>query len=240
MVAKSYQNLEIIDEPHYKTRSNSYHSAPYVTVRTKTGATKEVRWYSDKEYAKMYPEEVKTAPVKTQKEILGFDNGYITIFKGNTYEDRDYFKLNSARYTKLWGWYFISTESLPDDLPDDVEPVRLMWEDVGNDDGTLKAETIIQAAVDKLIYEEDTSEYQGEVGSKIDRVLTVEKAVELDGYYGRSIMHIMRDDDRNCYVWTTAARSWEAGTRHHVAGTVKEWKQYKGTKQTVLTRCREI
>lgn len=236
MVAKSYQALEVVGDV-YTSKGRQY-----VQVRTKNGALKSVRWYSEKEYAKMYPDDVKpnTTQLKTQKEILGFEKGYITIFKGNTYEDKDYFKGNSARYARPWGWYFMSTEELPDDIPDDVEPVRLPWELVGNEDGTLKPENVVVSAVETLIYEEDESDWQGEIGDKLDIIVTVEKAVILDGYYGSSTMHIMRDYDGNCYVWTTAARSWAPGTEHHIVGTVKELKQYKGTKQTILTRCHEV
>ena len=94
MVAKSYQNLEVVGDV-FTTKGRQY-----VQVRTKTGALKNVRWYSEKEYARMYPDEVqeKSVVLKTQKEVLGFDNGFITIFKGNTYEDKEYFKMNSARY----------------------------------------------------------------------------------------------------------------------------------------------
>lgn len=238
MVAKSFQSLEILDEPH----AVGGKPALYVTVRTKTGGTRVVRWYSDKEYAKMYPGEAPAAtqPLRPLKEVLGFEKGYITIFKGNTYEDRDYFKLNAARYHKLWGWYFISTDELPTDIPEDVTPIRLNWEDISTDDNTLKNDAAITAAVESLIYEPDNSEYQGEVGDKLELVVVVEKAVDLDGYFGRSRMHIFRDYDGNCYVWTTSARNWEPQTEHHIIGTVKDHKLYKGTKQTVLTRCRSL
>lgn len=238
MVAKTFQSLEILDEPH----AVGGKPALYVTVRTKTGGTRVVRWYSDKEYAKMYPGEAPAAtqPLRPLKEVLGFEKGYITIFKGNTYEDRDYFKLNAARYHKLWGWYFISTDELPTDIPEDVTPIRLNWEDISTDDNTLKNDAAITAAVESLIYEPDNSEYQGEVGDKLELVVVVEKAVDLDGYFGRSRMHIFRDYDGNCYVWTTSARSWEPQTEHHIIGTVKDHKLYKGTKQTVLTRCKEV
>ena len=94
MVAKTYQSLEVVGDV-YTAKGRAY-----VQVRTKNGALKQVRWYTEKEYAKMYPDEVKTASkdgdphFKTQKEVLGFDKGYITIFKGNTYEDKEYFKMN--------------------------------------------------------------------------------------------------------------------------------------------------
>ena len=236
LVAKSFQGLEQIGDIYQVKGRN------YIQVKTKTGTIKAVRVYTDKEYAKMYPDDVKDngTQLKTQKEVLGFDKGYITIFKGNTFEDKEYFKGNSARYTRLWGWYFVSTEELPEDIPDDVEPIRLPWEMVGNEDGTLKSEVVIARAIESLVYEPDDSEWQGEIGDKLDIIVTVEKAILLDGYYGPSTMHVFRDYDGNCYVWTTAARSWETGSEHHIAGTIKELKQYKGTKQTVLTRCRSL
>ena len=234
-VAKSYQSLKINDEPY------TLNGRQYVHVVTKTGSLKQVRWYSDAEYRRMYPEDAKKLQkaFKTQKQVLGFDEGYITIFKGNTYEDKEYFKFNSARYNKFWGWYFISTEPLPDDIPDDVEAVRLDWSLVGNDDGTLKNESEVIAAVENLIYDADDSEYVGNIGDKITVTVVVEKNVQLDGYYGPSSMHIMRDEIGNCYVWTTTAKNWEVGSEHTIIGTIKDHKTYRNVRQTVLTRCRE-
>ena len=238
LVAKSFQELEQIGEVYNEKGRN------YIRVKTNNGTIKSVRVYTEKEYNKMYPNEVKRKTdspyFKTQKEVLGFTNGYITIFKGNAFEERDYFRYNSARYARLWGWYFISTEELPLDIPDDVEPVRLEWTLVGKEDGTLKTDAEIIAAVDSLIYDPDESEYQGEVGDKIEIIVMIERAIKFDGYYGPTTMHVMRDCDGNCFIWTTAARSWNVGTEHHIVGTVKDHKQYKGTKQTILTRCRSL
>ena len=236
MVAKSYQNLPTVGDVY------TLNNRKYIQVRMTNGTLKKVRWYSEKEYAKMYPEETVSAVKAFQppKDVLGFEKGYITIFKGNTFEDKEYFKLNSARYARMWGWYFVSTEDLPNDIPDDVTPVRLPWELVGNDDGYLKSDAEIAAAVETLIYDTDASEYQGEIGDKVNVVVTVERNIPLDGFYGASTMHVMRDENGNCFVWTTSARSWEEGTTHHITGTIKDLRVYKRVKQTVLTRCREI
>lgn len=236
MVAKSYQNLEIVGDVY-----NSQ-GRPYVKVRTKNGTLRQVRWYSEREYERMYPGErviaLEDKHHKTQKEIFGFDKGYITIFKGNTYEEKEYFHDNQARYTKFWGWYIMSNMDLPEDLPEDVEAVRLDWSLVGNEDGSLKSEAEIAAAVDSLIYEQDDSEYQGEIGDKLDLIVIVENAINLENQFGHSTLHVMRDYFGNCYVWTTAAKSWEVNSEHHIVGTVKDHRLYKGTKQTILTRCR--
>lgn len=235
-VAKSYQSLEIVGDVFVSS------GRQYVNVKMKSGALKTVRWYSDSEYRKMYPEAVavdRSADpyYKPQKEVLGFTKGYITIFKGDTYAEIDWFRASIARYARWWGWYIISTEEVPTDLPAGITPVRLPWESVGQDSGELKPESLIKEAVEALIYDESESEYVGSIGERLDLYLTVERTIELDGNYGRSTMHIMRDDCGNLFVWTTASKSWSAGTEHHIKGTVKDHRKYKGEKQTVLTRC---
>lgn len=238
MVAKSYQNLEIVGEPF------SSKGRLYIQVKTKGGIFKTVRWYSEKEYMKMYPndtivEKDNFKRIKTQKETLGFEKGYITIFKGNTYEDKEYFQMSTARYNRWWGWYFISTDELPNDIPEDVEPITLPWEIVGNENGTLKNEDEVIAAVESLIYDPDISEYQGKIGERLELFLTVEKTITLDSYYGQSILYTMRDNNQNIFIWITASKTihLEENNIYHLRGTVKEHKKYKNQKQTVLSRC---
>ena len=48
MVAKSYQNLQRICEP-YESKGRMY-----VKVLTAAGREKEVRWYTEREYMKIY------------------------------------------------------------------------------------------------------------------------------------------------------------------------------------------
>ena len=238
-VAKSYQSLEIVGDIFVSS------GRQYVNVKTKSGALKTVRWYSDSEYRKMYPEAIavdRSADpyYKPQKEVLGFTKGYITIFKGDTYAEIDWFRASIARYTRWWGWYIISTEEIPEDLPEGIEPIQLPWELVGQEDGNLKPEHLVKEAVESLIYEGSDSEYQGNIGERLELFLTVEKTIELDGNYGRSTMHLMYDECGNLYVWTTASKSWSVGSTHHIRGTVKDHRTYKNEKQTVLTRCTEV
>ena len=238
-VAKSYQELEIIGDVFVSS------GRQYVNVKLKSGKLKTVRWYSDSEYRKMYPEVVAVARSadpfsKSQKEVLGFTKGYITIFKGDTYAEIDWFRASIARYTRWWGWYIISTEEVPADLPEGITPIQLSWELVGQEDGNLKPEHLVKEAVESIIYDESESEYVGSIGERLELFLTVEKVIELDGSYGRSTMHIMRDDCGNLFVWTTASKSWSAGTEHHIKGTVKDHRKYKNECQTVLTRCLEV
>lgn len=240
MVAKSYQNLPIIGEPYEKNKRK------YVIVECKNGHRKEVRFYTEAEYAKMYPTEtnkdvdtVLGKKIRTTKEVLGFTNGYITIFKGDTYALLDWFRESTARYHNIFGWYFISTEELPE-IPAGIEPIQLKWEDVAFvDEDTLKSEAAIKEHINSLIYESTGSEWQGEVGDRIERQLTVTKVIPLDtGFYGPSTFHLFVDADGNEYSWTTSSKTLEVGSSYLVRGTIKELKIYHNSKQTVLTRCR--
>lgn len=237
MVAKSYQELEIVGEV-FKSAGRQY-----VNVKLKSGKIKAVRWYEEKEYRKMYPDTpvitTTSTPTRSVKEALGFTNDYITIFRGDTYAEIDWFHSSNARYARWWGWYIVSTEEIPADLPAGIETIRLPWSAVGLDSGELKPEQSIKEAVEALIYEPSSSEYIGQIGERLEMTLTVEKAVVLEGEHP-STLHVMRDECGNCFVWTTAAKNWAVGSTHHIRGTVKEHRTYKGEKQTVLTRCMEV
>lgn len=239
LVAKSYQNLPKVGDVFISSGKS------YINVQLKSGKIKTVRAYSEAEYRKLYPEmksmvQAQDAFYKPQKEVLGFTKGYITIFKGDAYAHIDWFRTSIARYARWWGWYIISTEEIPDDLPDGLEPIQLPWDIVGNDDGKLKPESIVQKAVEAIIYDAGTSEFVGEVGERVELTLTVTRAIEIENDYGHSMMHVMEDECGNVYVWTTAAKNWPEGAVKNVRGTIKDHRTYKNTKQTVLTRCMEV
>lgn len=235
MVAKSYEGLTQQGKPF------SVNGKMYVTVVLKNGKTKDVRWYNEAQYRKLYGlVEGMTVPkqTKTQKEVLGFEKGYITIFKGATFADKDFFSDDpNARYHKLWKWYTISTEALPFGIPEHITPIKLPWEMVGNADGKLYEDPVVEAAVNSLLYDTDSSEYQGEVGDRLELFVTVTRVIPMDSAYGTANMHIMRDDDNNCYVWITTAKCLDENSKYEVKGKVKAHKSYKNTRQTILTRC---
>ena len=95
-VAKSYKDLPRLCEPF------EANGKMYVKVQTKSGSEKLIRWYTEQEYKRMYPDKVvKKKRIRSVKDVLGFEKGYITIFKGNTYEDLEYFRSSNAKYNKF-------------------------------------------------------------------------------------------------------------------------------------------
>ena len=237
MVAKSFQAFKQLGEPFLEK------GKMYVNVQNeKTGTVRKVRWYTEAEYAKMYGEkvDVPASEFKNQKKILGFENGYVTIFKGDTYANLEWFQRSIARYCKWWGWYIVSTDTIPFDLPCGLEPVELKWEMVGEEDGLLKDESVIRVVIDNLLYEPSDSQFKGSLNERLDLTVTITKAIEGESHFGNYVVHEMVDKDGNVYVWKTSSKSWIPNTVKHIRGTVKEHKAYKGVNKTILTRCVEV
>lgn len=134
MVAKSYQSLPLEGEPFVENGKS------YVLVRQNNKTTKKVRWYTDKEYAKMYPTETVISR-SSQRKALGFNKGYITVFPKASAEDPFFNRNPEFRLCVHWGWYCVSTENYPN-LPEGIEGKRLPWELVGTGETLLPPEMI--------------------------------------------------------------------------------------------------
>lgn len=238
LVAKSYENLKQVGEVY------TVNGRMYIKVEMGNGNLKQVRAYSAKEYARYYgvPVDHSNDPFyKTQKEVLGFVDGYITIFKGETYPYKEWFKENGARFTKHWGWGFASDVEIPE-LPSGIEAVRLDWSAVGANDEVLKPDEAVKTAVNALILDPTNSQFQGEVGQRLELDVTVKRALLVNGAYGSSMCYTMLDEDENEYVWFTSSTrtQFKEGEQAHIRGTVKGHKNFRNSNQTVLTRCVKV
>lgn len=87
------------------------------------------------------------------------------------------------------------------------------------------------------------SRYLGEVGEKLEILATYNKYVHyiIESFYSRQIetvyIHIFIDENGNNIVWQTASsKSFKANEKYLIKGTIKAHKEYKGVKQTILTR----
>lgn len=239
MVAPSFQKFEFIGDV-YVSAGKKYIQAK----NPKTGTIRQVRWYEDAEYAKLYPEKAQEQGINqlpTHRQALGFrDAGFITIFKGGMNEDDAWFRRSNARYARWWGWYFRSLDEVPADLPAGVVPIRLEWDTIGDANENLLPEEQVQRVIDSLIYDESLAEWIGKVGERIEVNATVAKAYDMDGQYGRATTFVMNDKKENVFMWTTATKNWAVGTVHHIRGTVKAQIVRKNVKINVLTRCNEV
>lgn len=130
-VATTYTTWERVGKPFYE--DGKYY---IVVINPKTNKEKTVRWYGE-----IMPD---------YKHLLGFDNGYIIIFNGITKDNREFFAQSNARYAWFFGWYVVSTEDVPTNLPEGVTPIRVDWQDEFNN--VNKRYEIIKSKI--TIYEE--------------------------------------------------------------------------------------
>ena len=204
----------------------------------KNGSIKQVRSYSEAEYRKYNPKVEIIKPAKSRRDILGFgEKGFIWIFKGETYENLDFFHSSPCRYARTWGWYLPSDIEMPSPLPTNIEPLKLEWNEVSFED-QLISEDQIKEIVDKKLYDAGTSRYVGKVGDRLEMDVTCKKASVSQSIYGISYFYVFEDKEGNVYTWGTSARSLDEGVKYHLKGTVKEHTTYRNVCQTALTRCK--
>lgn len=122
--APSFQNFKRITEPFCKD------GRMYITVEhPNTHNHRDVRWYSDAEYAKNYgKKEQKEDGFANLKKVRGFEKGPILCVRGvRGPEDEYWLKKSRARYAVGIGWHFTSEEELPLDAPAHFKYIVLGW-----------------------------------------------------------------------------------------------------------------
>ena len=244
-VAKSYADLEKLSSVFEKD------GRQYIKIKLASGNEKDVRAYTEKEYKRLYREnppcgngaqpsvKVKAPAGPVVKNILGFQEGYIWIFKGDLERAEYWFEQTKvARYHVMFGWYIVSTDSVPFDIPSCIESVQLPWEKVGNTDGTLLPKGIIEAVLNEIRYGGHPSQFQGTVGSRLTLVLYLKQIETLPPtQYGAQTIYTFEDQNANIFVWRTGVnKDWSIGDEIHCKAGVKSHDTVRGIRQTALTR----
>jgi hypothetical protein len=244
-VAKSYQKWDKIGEAY---ESNG---KMYMKLRTPKGDEKEVRAYTETEYKRLYKEvptdgvpsvEVKTPTGPVVKNILGFQEGYIWVFKGDLANAEYWFERTpECRYHVVFGWYIVSTDAIPFDIPSCIESVQLPWEKVGNADGTLLPKGIIEAVLNEIRYGGHPSQYQGEIGSRLTLKLYLRQIETKPGnQYGPQYIYTFEDENSNVFSWSTGVnKDWSIGDEVRCKAGVKSHDSVRGVRITSLTRLME-
>lgn len=222
----------------------------------------EVRAYTEKEYntmkranerAKERKLEAKAAKEKDlidnaekyKHEIAlkkGFneDEKIFIIYGGDTYSIKDELKEKGARFDPVFKWFVSSLI----DLPDGYKFCEVSFDEVYNYTPQTKWATF-KEGIDKILAAKMTpadaavTEFYPAVVKeriKLDKVkLTAIRGFE--GIYGYT--HIYTFSLENyVFIWMTA-KTLDIAVNDYVSltGTVKDFKEYEGINQTILTRC---
>lgn len=96
--------------------------------------------------------------------------------------------------------------------------------------------------------ENSSSDYVGKIGDKVTVNVVLDRVSWYETKYGTMNVYTFVDDDGNVYVWKTSTyigrlvdgfwQDFEKGSRLTLTGKIKDHKEYKGVKQTMLTRCK--
>lgn len=191
------------------------------------------------------------------------EDGFIYLFLGNTYEVKDRIKELGGRFNGIVGWYIdhevegfeflkISKDLILDEIYWGYD-----WKCDVNVNALKKAE---EARLHPAVH---TSEYQGQIKERLKGLnLTLNfkttfessRPARYSGWYDDTkYFYSFTDDAGNIYTWTTGSPAGiegedekghyqftpiQIGNKVLIDGTVKDHKEYKGDKQTVLTRCK--
>lgn len=145
MLAPSYQSYKVVSEVYQKNGKE------YVNIEhPNTHNVRAARWYSEIEYNKTYSTAPSSLTIGTHKQVLGFSDGSITIFKGINSSNEAFFEHNPLfRDCRLWGWYVAGDQALPS-LPSGVTALTLPWSSVGDANGHLKSDSAVKKAIGEL------------------------------------------------------------------------------------------
>ena len=232
-VAKTYAYMEIQGEPF------SENKRMYVNVLAPKGI-KKVRWYSDAEYARMYPNEVKDEPEFNAYRAFGFnDSDYITLYKGRNVEEWAENDRHNIWNNLIFGYYTPGRLELPN-LSNGIEAVQLTWKQIAAKGNSMKPVEEVQKIVQSLIGMISNSEYQGEEGTWIQKEVVVREKKSRDSRYGEKHTYVLMDAENNTYVWETNTKDYAINVAISLKMKVKEHKEINGEKVTVVWYCKEV
>jgi hypothetical protein len=234
-VAKTYASMEIQGEPFTENKRT------YVNVITPKGL-KKVRWYSNAEYKRMYPD------VVVENDVMDFDartafgfgaEGYIFIYHGQNVEEWAENDRTNIWRNNTFDYYTPGRYELPS-LNSSIEARKLKWEDVAAEGNKMKPHEEVRKIIAAMWPENSNSEYQGQVNDWLQKEVTIREKKSKDSRYGEKHTYILEDTEDNTYVWETGAKDYPIAQTISLKMKVKEHKEIDGKKMTVVWYCKEV
>lgn len=204
----------------------------------------------------------KAAPAKNAAFLKseGFsEDGKTYVVLGDTYAIREDLKAAGAKFNYLLGWHFPTPNAKYETAELTKGTVLFQSED---EVVTLLRELpngvldwpwdpyYVQEYIAKLQdeYKARTApktEFFGTVGQKVELTLSLERCSSYETQWGMTAIYAFVDETGRHFIWKTASGpalmdNVNAGDKVVLKGTIKEHNEYKGCKQTVLTRCKVV
>ena len=239
-VAKTYAKMEISGDPFVENKRM------YVNVISPKGL-KKVRWYSDAEYRRMYPNEViengkRNIMDFNARHVFGFGvDGYITIYRDDERLLEQFFETHHESFRRNLTFGIYTPSHIPVcTLPAGITPVVLKWEEVMDHDDRMKPHEIVQKIVAAKLGTLSKSHYQGVVNEWLQKTVKVAKKTSKESHFGTKHTYDLEDSDGNTYIWETGAKDFTDSQTVSLKMKVKEHKEVNGNEVTVVWYCKEI
>ena len=233
-VAKTYEKMALVGEPFQEN------GKMYVNVQAPKGQ-KKVRWYSDAEYRRMYPNAVKNDIMDfNARHAFGFGpEGFITIYQGHNLEDWADAEHDHLRFNCTFGYYTPGRLELPT-LTKDIIPIKLTWKEVAAEGNKMKPhEEVHKYVMSHLNPNNDVSQYQGNKDEWLQKDVAVRAKKSADSRYGTKHTYTLADAEGNIYIWETGAKDYPLDATVSLKMKVKEHKEISNEKVTVVWYCKE-
>ena len=198
--------------------------------------------YAKKLADKRLAKAIKEAPTRNAKlwKSIGLAEDGSAWVVSNKYAKSSDMKPLGARWTPHLGWFF----------KDEHDGTFFMSaDDLGEykEDGSWGFKLDIDRIIDKKredMLPKTDGEFIGDVGKKLSVKAVFEKEFSFESCfaYTPTTVYVLKFKvGNNTVVWKTSTHNTlEEGKTYTVSGTIKEHKEYRGDKQTVLTRCRVV
>lgn len=177
-------------------------------------------------------------------EKHGFNSdGNTYVVLGNTYSIKEELKELGCKFDNVLGWHspvkldkYPSVEISVDDVYYKDYTETYSWKN-WKENETYSAK--IEAAKAELNKTTSNSEWVSEVGEKVELNVIFKRVNWFETQFGESAIYSFEDENGNQIIWKTGTYlDVEQGSKISIKGTVKEHSEYRGVKQTVLTRCK--
>lgn len=170
------------------------------------------------------------------------ENGDFYKVLGNTYDIKDSIKKDGGKFSRELGWVF--NREVPG-----YDLVKMNISEVAekNFDGKYffkddVFETVKAIEKANTHYEETSSQFLGTVGSKLGAtVAELVNSKVVSTVYGDMEILTFKDIDGNTIVWKTSPKDdLKIGMVVQINGIIKDHSEFRGDKQTVITRAKII
>ena len=220
---------------------------------------KEVRLYTEKEAERMEAanerarvkrEEERRAKMEAEfeqnkakwLEKNGFNKESKTyVVTGDSYGIKDELKSAGFIYDPVLRWHKADPGNYADRCIEISLEEVCVWSAWGEAHYLTSAQDYVNKKICPAEDAESTSEWVGTVGEKYLDTVTLVRKGWCDTRFGGSNIYTFKDADGNEIVWFTSTRlAKEVGDTFKVKATIKTHNEYKGKKNTVVTRVKVV